>query len=105
VQPGVAGEFPRNGGLKFVGCALGHLLSQKTFLSVLFFQMGSPFPRYEVGDLMRTVAWPLGQNGQLATVEKVLHSSWSAGDQMSFQQDVYCRFPLTIRKQAGVPQV
>jgi hypothetical protein len=65
---------------------------------VLFFQMGSPFPRYEVGDLMRTIAWPLGQEGRLATVEKVLHSSWSIGDQMWFEQDVYCRFALPIRE-------
>jgi hypothetical protein len=63
---------------------------------ILYFQMSTPFPRYEAGDLMMTLPWPLDQQTRLATVDRVIHGCSSSGDEVRFYQDVYCKFPLPV---------
>jgi len=59
---------------------------------LFYYQMSTPFPRYEVGDKIRTLSLPLEQEGRLAEVEKILHNFWCIDSQVYFGQDIYCRF-------------
>jgi len=63
-------------------------------IPLLHFQTASPVPKYQPGDLMGTTTWPLGQKGHLARVARVVHKCWSIGDQVCFEQNVYCDFHL-----------
>jgi len=63
---------------------------------LVYFQMSTPFPRYEIGDKMMTHLWPIGPQGKHATVERVYHGVTSSDDDVRFYQDVYCRFELPV---------
>lgn len=71
---------------------------------LLFFQMATPPPKYTAGDLMATTSWPLGQEGRLATVNRVVHKSWSVGEQVCFEQNVFCDFQKPIAERPAYPQ-
>jgi len=58
----------------------------------LYFQAATPFPRLEAGDLLQSVCWTLGLEGDLVRVESVLHSIYSHGDTAYCEQSVYCDF-------------
>lgn len=64
--------------------------------SLLEYRSTSPFPRYQTGDLFRTVEWNLKQEGKLAVVDRVLHTVSNATDTNYIQQDVFCRFETPI---------
>ena len=68
---------------------------------IVYFQMSTPFPRYEAGDLMMTNLWPIEPQGKHATVERVYHGVTSSDDEVRFYQDVYCRFahPVVVRQE------
>jgi hypothetical protein len=66
--------------------------------ALLHFQTSTPPPKYIAGDQFGTIPWPLGQQGRVATVNKVLHKCWSAGGKVCFEQHVYCDFQLPAER-------
>lgn len=71
---------------------------------LLYFQMATPPPKYQAGDLMDTHPWPLGQRGHVATVSRVFHNCWNVDDEMYFEQNVYCDFLLPVERRQAAPQ-
>jgi hypothetical protein len=59
---------------------------------LLYFQAATAFPSFHSGDKMKTMVWPLKQEGRNAVVEEVYHSIYSIGDQVLCDTYVYCRF-------------
>lgn len=68
---------------------------------VLYFQTASPFPRYEAGDRMNTIPWPLNQQGREAVVESVQHVCHCPAEQVYFEQNVVCRFAHSTLRVPG----
>ena len=59
---------------------------------LLYFQAATAFPSFHKGDRMKTMVWPLKQEGRNAIVEEVYHAVSSLGDQVLCETSVYCRF-------------
>ena len=64
---------------------------------LLHFQASTPPPKYVAGDQINTLSWPLGQQGHVATVNRVMHACWSVSDQVFIEQHVYCDFQLPVK--------
>jgi len=60
---------------------------------ILYYQAATPFPNMSVGDILKTISWPLSYEGRLCVIEEIHHSVWSLGDEAYCETYVYCRFP------------
>ena len=62
-------------------------------MSVMYLAASTPFPNFQSGDILKTIAWSLSLEGRLVIVEEVHTSFFSIEDQVYCQTHLYCRFP------------
>ncbi len=61
----------------------------------VFFQASTPFPAFAEGNILSTICWPLGLQGRVVVVKRVVHNIWNSGDDVFNETNLYCEFPPT----------